>query len=46
MPEEFGSQIKSGTPEYALVAFAAFYVVCIFINWWFYLGPKAEFRNP
>ncbi|RLE20461.1 MAG: antiporter, partial [Actinobacteria bacterium] len=46
VPQEFGAQIKSGTPEVALMAFAAFYVVCIGINWWFYLGPKAEFKNP
>jgi NNP family nitrate/nitrite transporter-like MFS transporter len=46
VPEEFGAQINNGTPEVALMAFAAFYVVCIVLNWWYYLGPKAEFRNP
>ena len=46
VPQEFGAQIKNGTPEYALIAFAIFYVVCIGINWWYYLGPKAEFQNP
>lgn len=46
VPGEFGSQIKNATPEYALVAFAVFYVVCLGLNWWYYLGPKAEFDNP
>ena len=46
VPQEFGAQIKNGTPEYALIAFAMFYIVCIGINWWYYLGPKAEFQNP
>ncbi len=46
VPQEFGTQIKNATPEYALIAFAAFYVVCIGLNWWYYLGPKAEYQNP
>jgi NNP family nitrate/nitrite transporter-like MFS transporter len=46
VPGEFGSQIKNATPEYALIAFAVFYVVCLVLNWWFYLGPKREFDNP
>ena len=27
-------------------SFAAFYLLCLFINWWYYLGPKAEYQNP
>jgi NNP family nitrate/nitrite transporter-like MFS transporter len=46
VPQEFGSQIKNATPQVALIAFAAFYVVCLGLNWWFYLGPKAEYKNP
>ncbi len=46
VPSEFGAQIKNATPEYALYAFAVFYVICLFLNWWFYLGPKAEIKNP
>lgn len=46
VPDEFGAQINGGTPQYALMAFAAFYAICIGLNWWFYLGPKAEFKNP
>jgi NNP family nitrate/nitrite transporter-like MFS transporter len=46
VPAEFGSQIKGGTPEIALYAFAAFYVLCLLLNWWYYLGPKREYDNP
>lgn len=46
VPQEFGSQINNATPEYALIAFAAFYLLCVGINWWYYLGPKAEYQNP
>ena len=46
VPDEFGTQIKNATPEYALIAFAAFYLVCLGLNWWYYLGPKAEYQNP
>ncbi len=46
VPDEFGAQIKNATPEYALVAFAVFYLACLLLNWWYYLGPKAEFQNP
>jgi NNP family nitrate/nitrite transporter-like MFS transporter len=46
IPKVFGEQIKATTPEIALYGFAAFYGVCIFINWWFYLREDAEFHNP
>lgn len=46
IPQVFGDQIKAATPENALYGFAAFYVVCLVLNWWYYLGPKAEFKNP
>ena len=46
IPIEFGDQIQATTPEYALYAFAIFYAICMFLNWWYYLGPKAEFQNP
>ena len=46
IPKVFGEQIKATTPEIALYGFAAFYGVCIFINWWFYLRANAEFHNP
>ncbi len=46
VPQEFGEQIRNATPEVALYAFAAFYVLCLGLNWWYYLGPKAEIKNP
>lgn len=46
IPQVFGEQIKAATPEYALYGFAIFYVVCLLLNWWYYLGPKAEYKNP
>ena len=46
IPKVFGEQIKAATPENALYGFAIFYAVCLFLNWWYYLGPKAEFKNP
>jgi NNP family nitrate/nitrite transporter-like MFS transporter len=46
VPQEFGTQINAGTPQYALIGFAIFYVVCLALNWWYYLGPKAEYDNP
>ena len=46
IPKVFGEQIKATTPENALFGFAAFYFICILINWWFYLRKDAEFHNP
>lgn len=46
IPQVFGEQIKAATPEYALYGFAVFYLVCMLINWWYYLGPKREYDNP
>ncbi len=46
IPKVFGEQMKVGTPEYALYGFAAFYTLCIVINWWFYLRPNAYVKNP
>ena len=46
IPQEFGEQINKATPEYALFGFAAFYGVCLVLNWWYYLGPRAEYQNP
>ncbi len=46
IPKVFGEQIKAATPENALYGFAIFYFVCLLLNWWYYLGPKAEIKNP
>lgn len=46
IPKVFGEQMAAGTPQYALYGFAVFYVICIAINWWFYLRPGAYIQNP
>ncbi len=46
IPIVFGQQIKAGHPEYALYGFTVYYVICLVLNWWYYLGPKAEYKNP
>ncbi len=46
IPKVFGEQIKMATPEYALYGFAIFYTVCLLLNWWYYLSPRAEIKNP
>jgi NNP family nitrate/nitrite transporter-like MFS transporter len=46
IPVIFAEQIGATTPEYALYGFAAFYAVCMVINWWFYLRPNAYVKNP
>lgn len=46
IPKVLGEQIKATTPEVALIGFAIFYAVCLFINWWFYLRKDGEFYNP
>lgn len=45
-PVLIGEQIKAGTPQLAFYGFAAFYAVCLGLNWWFYLRRGAEIRNP
>jgi NNP family nitrate/nitrite transporter-like MFS transporter len=46
IPQEFGEQIEATTPEVALYGFAIFYIICLALNWWYYLGPRAEYKNP
>ncbi|XOV79882.1 MAG: antiporter [Aestuariibacter sp.] len=46
IPKVLGEQIKATTPEVALFGFAAFYGVCLLINYWFYLRKDGEFYNP
>ncbi len=46
IPQVFGEQIKAATPEYALYGFAAFYGLCMVINWVCYLRPGAQYKNP
>ena len=45
-PIVIGDQIKLGTPQYAMYGFAAFYAICLILNWWFYLRGNAYVKNP
>ena len=45
-PVVIGAQIKAGTPQFAMYGFAAFYALCLVLNWWFYLRAGAEIKNP
>jgi MFS transporter, NNP family, nitrate/nitrite transporter len=42
IPKIFATQIKAGTPQYALYGFAAYYASCLALNWWFYARKNAE----
>jgi NNP family nitrate/nitrite transporter-like MFS transporter len=42
IPKIFGTQIQAGTPQYALYGFAAYYLTCLVVNWWFYARKNAE----
>lgn len=42
VPTVFGSQIEAGHPERALYGFAAYYVTCLVLNWWYYARKGAE----
>jgi NNP family nitrate/nitrite transporter-like MFS transporter len=45
-PIVIGEQIRAGTPQLAMYGFAAFYAVCLVLNWWFYLRRGAYVKNP
>jgi MFS transporter, NNP family, nitrate/nitrite transporter len=42
IPKIFATQIKAGTPQYALYGFAFYYASCLVLNWWFYARKNAE----
>lgn len=46
IPKIIGENMKSGTPEMAMYGFAGFYALCAILNYWYYLGPKADMKNP
>lgn len=46
IPKVFGQQVEAGHAEYALYGFAFYYLICLILNWWYYLGPKREFDKP
>ena len=47
IPKIFATQIKAGTPEYALYGFAVYYASCLVVNWWFYAARtrRSSVRN-
>jgi NNP family nitrate/nitrite transporter-like MFS transporter len=45
-PVVIGEQMKAGTPQTAMYAFAVFYALCLVLNWWFYLRRNAYVKNP
>jgi len=45
-PIVIGDQIQAGTPQIAMYGFAAFYAICLALNWWFYLRADAYVKNP
>ncbi len=36
IPIVFGQQIKAGHAEYALYGFTIYYIICLFLNWYYY----------
>jgi NNP family nitrate/nitrite transporter-like MFS transporter len=46
IPKLIGEQMAARTPEVAMYGLAAFYALCAGLNWWYYLGPKADHKNP
>lgn len=44
IPTVFKAQIAAGTVQYALYGFAAFYVLCLGVNYWYYSRKGAEVR--
>lgn len=46
IPRVFGEQIELDQTEYALYGFAGYYLICLGLNWWYYLGPKREYEKP
>ncbi len=44
IPKIFATQIKGGTPEYALYGFAVYYATCLFACWYWYTRKNAEIR--
>ena len=44
VPDVFRPQVAAGTPQNALYGFAAFYVLCLVVNWWYYARKGAAVR--
>ena len=46
IPKLISEQMAAKIPEYAFYGMAVFYAFCAILNWWYCLGPKAEYKNP
>lgn len=46
IPALLADQLQRGTPEQAMISFALFYALCLFLNGWFYLRRDGTFYNP
>ncbi len=44
IPAVFKIHVQAGTVHYALYGFAAFYTICLALNWWYYARRKAEVK--
>ena len=44
IPAVFKTQVAAGKVEYALYGFAAFYAICLVLNWWYYARKNAEVK--
>lgn len=42
IPALFGVSIAAGVPQLAMYGFAAYYISCLGVNWWFYARKGAE----
>ncbi len=42
IPNIFATQIRAGSPEYAMYGFAVYYLSCLALNWWYYARRGAE----
>ncbi len=44
IPIVFGQQIKAGHAEYALYGFTVYYMICLFLNWYYYDRENSGIR--
>jgi len=44
IPGVFGQQIRAGHAEYALYGFTVYYLICLFLNWWYYDRKNSEIK--
>ena len=42
IPKFFATAIQAGTPENPFFIFAAYYLTCLVVNWWFYFRKGCE----